>query len=98
MEQWQIHEETSIPSSAVSLMLRVEYIAATLSETARAHEHRMERMEKQIDGLITRPPTAIDWSTVIKLSTALLLMGMAGLGVITWPEAQSYSATMHGTQ
>jgi hypothetical protein len=88
--------EPSIPSSTVSAIVKVERLDATLATYMRVNDQRVARMEHQVDRLALRPGRAIDWITLMKLSASLLLMATASVGIITWPQANQYSAVING--
>ena len=87
--------EPSIPSSTVSVIVKAERLDAVLTAYMSFNDHRVWRMEQQIDR-IARPHRAIDWITLMKLGASLLLMATASVGIITWPQANQYSAVLNG--
>jgi hypothetical protein len=88
--------EPSIPSSTVSVIVKVERLDAVLTAYMIGNDQRVARMENQVDRLALRPGRAIDWITLLKLSASLLLMATASVGIITWPQASQYSAVING--
>lgn len=87
-----------IPVGLVSILVKVERIDAHMMATLGAHEQRIGRMERHLDSIARGLPRKVDWATALKLAATAVLFAAAATGIITWPEAASYSAGLHGAR